>query len=130
MTVQFVAGRDVDKNSLSPTAKIIAFVIKDGVAYLGASAKEEMKLFTITDEITEIRFVADFDNLELRAYNSSKELITLKFEIPSSTKAENGRELMRCCYTRILNVRLESSDENRSLRIYGIRVAEGDENYN
>ena len=127
MGATFVAGRDVNGNALSPTEKITAFVIKDGVAYLGESKVEQNKLCDITSSVSEIRFVVDFDNLELRAINYRGEEITVKFSIPSTTGATNGRELMRCCYSRILNIHLISSVEERSIRLYAIRVTEGDE---
>ncbi|MBR2465305.1 MAG: InlB B-repeat-containing protein [Clostridia bacterium] len=124
MNVNFIANRDASGTKLSSSAKILAFNITGGKILLAGKSE----VATVTEEITILRFVVDFDELEMRAYDEAGEVIaTESFAIPEKTGAANGRELMTCFNQRILHFHAQKSTEERSVRFYGFRAVEGDE---
>lgn len=88
-------------------------------------------LATLTEnKITNIRFVVDFKNGEIRYYNDDYNVVSVnKFTAPAATKAENTEELLKCLTEYLWYMRADSSSDidNAALRVYGIRCQEGDE---
>ena len=121
ISARFIANRDVDGETIS-SKEISFFTIKNGEIKLGG--KEVIG--ELSESITELRIVVDFDALTFTAYTTDgKVKSTVSFDIPTATKAETGRELMKCITGRIINIYNSTSSLGGSVRFYGIKVEEG-----
>ena len=125
-TVQLIAAKNVDGAELSPTLKVkLLTIYEDGSVYLGNTLVALLE----SDSVTTIRFVMDFENLEIRVHNESyKHLATGAISIPKGTDATTGAELMKCLNKYMLHFYASSSSENtnNAMRIYGIRIEDSD----
>ena len=83
-----------------------------------------------TDKVTSIRFVIDFKLGEIRYYDDNYNAVIVNdFAIPSKTQAENHEELLKCITEYVFRFYGDSPSNisDAALRVYGIRVQEGDE---
>jgi uncharacterized repeat protein (TIGR02543 family) len=121
LTARFIANRDVDGGTIS--SKVISFfTIKNGVIKLG----DKEVIGELSESITELRIVVDFDALTFTAYNlDGKAMATVNFTIPAETKAQTGKDFMKCITGRILNIYNNTSSNGGSIRFYEIKVEEG-----
>ena len=121
ISARFIANRDVNGGTIS-SKQISFFTIKNGVIKLG----DKEVIGELSESITELRIVVDFDALTFTAYTTDgKVKSTVSFDIPTATKAETGRELMKCFTGRIINIYNSTSSLDGSIRFYEIKVEEG-----
>ncbi len=124
--VRLIAKKDVDGATIASTATYLFTTNNDGVVKSHAGTT----VATLSEEITTIRIVIDFKNGEMRYYDDEYNVITVDpFSPPATTNAKNTEEFLKCL-TEYLWYFYGGSPANvtdAALRIYGIRVQEGDE---
>ena len=124
--VRLIAKKDVDGGTISSTSTYLFTTDNDGVV----RSHKGSTIATLSEEVTTIRIVIDFKNGEMRYYDDDYNIITADpFSPPATTKAENTEEFLKCL-TEYLWYFYGGSPANvtdAAMRIYGIRVQEGDE---
>ncbi len=137
-------SRDGDKQMMATSMRFTAYEKTDGTSFnsnlyvfntnlngevrLGNDKENGPLVMTLTEEQTTIRFVVDFKNEQIRAYDEDgNPLATLDTEINTATGAANMSEWRLLCKRSMMNWHAESpADVDASMRLYSIKIDEGD----
>ena len=125
-SLQLRATQDVTGEQISSTVTYIFQTKTDGTVV----SNKGMVIAKLTEEVSTIRVVIDFKNGEMRYYDDEYSVITTgKFSPPSATKANNTEEFLKCLTEYLWYFHADTSNDitDAAMRVYGIRVQEGDE---
>ncbi len=125
--LRLIAKKDINGASIGSTTTYLFSTYTTGNVISNAGSS----LGTLTeDSVLTLRIVVDFKNGELRYYDDEFNIISAEtFSPPASTLATNTEEFSKCLtdYVFYFYGGTANSITDAALRIYGIRVQEGDE---
>ncbi len=122
---RLIAKQDVNGGAISSTNTNL-FRMNTSGKIVSSSGAEIAALSA--DKVSTLRFVLDFKNGEIRYYGEDGNIIiTDKFTAPSTTGAKDTEEFMSCLTQYLWYWWCGGGDADAAMRIYGIRVQEGDE---
>ncbi len=125
--LRLIAKQDVTGAAIGSTCTYIFKTTTDGTV-ISNNGKTVATLSE--DKVTSVRVIVDFKNGEMRYYDDDyRVIVTDKFSAPAQTKAKNTEEFLKCLtqYLWYFYGGTSSTITDAALRIYGMRIQEGDE---
>ena len=122
------AQYDVNGTKLSSSAKINLFnTAKNGNVYLGSTAATAVGTIPADGSEFVLRLLIDFTNLTIYAYKDDGTVVSEAFTIPANTGAKTGAEYQKLftTYTLYWQGSTKNTEEGASMRVEGIKLAEG-----
>ena len=131
MKTQFriFAKQDVNGKSISATGTEIFKTKNDGKVYAVDGGQEKYLATLSADRITHLRIVMDFKNGQIRYYDENNYYLdSVSFTAPTTTGADDTEQYLKCLTQYLWHWQGNSGADyaDSALRIYGIRVREGD----